>query len=509
MKWNRCFPVIALSILAMFYVPNLARAFTSFPPAKVFVYPDELEVKCGQSFQVYINVSGVTKLEAFDFMLKYSSSVLRCVSLEEGSFLSSGGTTFVAKNEINNEYSVGVGRVWLAVALLDTANVNGSGVLGVVTFNATAGGESVLDLYSDFPYSPDLVKLSACVSTCIRHVAVDGHVVVVCPSPPVECKVTFLTCPVCSNFNITFAGATYYNGSVGTFAYGTSGSATANCGVGYVFDHWEVSGNVEVSSTTANPTCFTITCGGILKAVCRAAAECKVTFLTCPVCSNFNITFAGATYYNGSVGTFAYGTSGSATANCGVGYVFDHWEVSGNVQVSWVGMWDNPARVTITCGGTLKAVCKMCVPANDCPVASFTFKTYGTRVDFDASASFDSVPGRAIVSYRWDFGDGNTTAVSDSAIMHDYATAGTYKVTLTVVNDLDESNSTERIVTVYYTADLNSDAKVDILDIFPVAMAFGSKSGDPNWNARADLDKNGIIDILDVFVAAWDYGKAV
>jgi len=361
MKWNRCFPVIALSILALFYVPNLARAFTSFPPAQVFVYPDELEVKCGQSFQVYINVSGVTMLEAFDFMLKYNSGVLSCVSLEEGSFLSSGGTTFVAKKEINNEYGVGVGRVWLAVALLDTANVNGSGVLGVVTFNATAGGESVLDLYSDFPYSPDLVKLSACVSTCIGQVAVDGHVVVVCPSPPVECK---------------------------------------------------------------------------------------VTFLTCPVCSNFNITFAGTTYHNGSVGTFAYGTSGSATANCGAGYVFDHWEVSGNVQVSWVDMWANPTRVTITCGGTLKAVCKLCAPAYDCPVASFTFKMYGPRVDFNASASLDSVPGRAIVSYRWDFGDGNTTAVSDSTIMHDYATAGTYKVTLTVVNDLDESDSTEKDLTI-------------------------------------------------------------
>jgi hypothetical protein len=279
------------------------------------------------------------------------------VSLDEGSFLSSGGATFVAKKEINNAFGVGVGRVWLAVALLGTANVNGSGILGVITFNATAGGASVLDLYSDFPYNPDLVKLSTGVSTGVCHVVVDGHVVVVCQ-----------------------------------------------------------------------------------------AVECKVTFLTSPGCPGFNITFLGTTYTNGSVGTFAYGTSGYATANHGPGYFIDHWETSGNVQVS--SKWINPTYVTITCGGTLKIVCRAVTPGCDCPVADFTFKKNGPRVSFNASASFDSVPTRAIASYRWDFGDGTKTTESDSTIMHNYVKAGTYKVTLTVVNDLNESNSTEKNLTI-------------------------------------------------------------
>jgi hypothetical protein len=56
-------------------------------------------------------------------------------------------------------------------------------------------------------------------------------------------------------------------------------------------------------------------------------------------------------------------------------------------------------------------------------------------------------------------------------------------------------------------ADLNGDGRINILDIVIVAKAYGSKPGDPKWNATADLDKNGVIDILDICRVAKDYGK--
>jgi hypothetical protein len=59
------------------------------------------------------------------------------------------------------------------------------------------------------------------------------------------------------------------------------------------------------------------------------------------------------------------------------------------------------------------------------------------------------------------------------------------------------------------STDLNKDGSVNILDIFIIAKAFGSKPGDPNWNAVADLNKDNVTNILDVFAVARDYGKTV
>ena len=43
---------------------------------------------------------------------------------------------------------------------------------------------------------------------------------------------------------------------------------------------------------------------------------------------------------------------------------------------------------------------------NDPPVATFTYDCTDLACDFDASGSYD--PDGTIVSYEWDFGDGDT-----------------------------------------------------------------------------------------------------
>ena len=58
-------------------------------------------------------------------------------------------------------------------------------------------------------------------------------------------------------------------------------------------------------------------------------------------------------------------------------------------------------------------------------------------------------------------------------------------------------------------SDLNIDGTVNILDIAFVAIAFGSKEGDDNYNVLADLDENGEVIILDISIVAMDYGKTV
>ncbi len=64
----------------------------------------------------------------------------------------------------------------------------------------------------------------------------------------------------------------------------------------------------------------------------------------------------------------------------------------------------------------------------------------GEEVHFSASSSSD--PDGTIVSYAWDFGDGNTTEGDAPEAVHAYATPGLYKVTLTVEDDDGATNST-------------------------------------------------------------------
>ena len=71
--------------------------------------------------------------------------------------------------------------------------------------------------------------------------------------------------------------------------------------------------------------------------------------------------------------------------------------------------------------------------------------TVNTPITFDASASSD--PDGTIVSYSWDFGDGNTAAGVTAT--NTYVMAGTFPVTLTVTDDagLTASAQTEAVIT--------------------------------------------------------------
>ncbi len=55
--------------------------------------------------------------------------------------------------------------------------------------------------------------------------------------------------------------------------------------------------------------------------------------------------------------------------------------------------------------------------------------------------------------------------------------------------------------------DVNGDGKVNIIDTFSVALAYGSYPGHPTWNPNYDINNDGKINLIDYFITALNYGK--
>ena len=54
--------------------------------------------------------------------------------------------------------------------------------------------------------------------------------------------------------------------------------------------------------------------------------------------------------------------------------------------------------------------------------------------------------------------------------------------------------------------DLNLDGKVDLKDVYLIGEAFGSISGDSNWNPVTDVNGDGKVDLKDYFIIAKHFG---
>ncbi|MCW3985397.1 MAG: PKD domain-containing protein [Candidatus Bathyarchaeota archaeon] len=84
------------------------------------------------------------------------------------------------------------------------------------------------------------------------------------------------------------------------------------------------------------------------------------------------------------------------------------------------------------------------------PVAAFSFSPSDPLehevVTFDASAS--TPDGGVIISYEWNFGDGNITTVTSSIINHTYSTFGNYTVTLNVTDSEGKWDTESEPITV-------------------------------------------------------------
>jgi PKD repeat protein/archaellum component FlaF (FlaF/FlaG flagellin family) len=136
---------------------------------------------------------------------------------------------------------------------------------------------------------------------------------------------------------------------------------------------------------------------------------------------------------------------------------------------------------------------------NRIPIASFTESaetvSIGETIHFNASESYD--PDGTIVSYSWDFGDGNTATGFE--VDHAYEDDGIYTVTLTVIDDDGATGSATATKTV-----LNQPP----LPLFTMNGSTNETFNIPinstvTFDASASYDPDG-----DITVYYWDFGDS-
>lgn len=186
-------------------------------------------------------------------------------------------------------------------------------------------------------------------------------------------------------------------------------------GLQQVQNHYRASGR-PLNVTSSPPT---------------AAFTSSITYLT------VNADASGSSDPNGPITSYDWSFGDGATAT---GVTTRHVYAAPGTYTVRLTVRDTDGNTATTS----RSVTATSPPANQAPTAAFTSTVTDLAAAFDGGTSSD--PDGSVQSYAWDFGDGSTgTGVTTS---HSYAQAGTYQVTLTVVDNQGATASVTNAVTV-------------------------------------------------------------
>jgi len=112
---------------------------------------------------------------------------------------------------------------------------------------------------------------------------------------------------------------------------------------------------------------------------------------------------------------------------------------------------------TVTDGGNFASanpdsvLIRLMPPGDIIPTGDWTYVPAAPKVNqdiaFNGSGVLAQSPGRTIVSWRWDFNDGSSPKTGP-VVTHDFGLAGTYHVVLTTTDDVGQTKSIPKDITV-------------------------------------------------------------
>lgn len=135
------------------YVEFKVGTAVSISPSNISGPPPDVD----EQFTVDITVSTDSDIWSWQAGMSFNATVLQCISVEEGPFLATGGTTAWVPGEIRNTEGT---ITPYSCELTAGTPVNGTGILATVTFEVTGYGTSYLNLTDVKLLDSDLAEIS-------------------------------------------------------------------------------------------------------------------------------------------------------------------------------------------------------------------------------------------------------------------------------------------------------------------------------------------------------------
>lgn len=140
----RTFRKKILHLALLSFVVIVFGAFPARGDSIISIQPSLSTPSVGSFFDVFVDISSVTDLYAFQFDISFNPAILSGTSVTEGAFLPAGGATFFIPGSIDN---IGGSISFTADILLSAVSgVSGSGTLADLQFQALTMGTSPVNL---------------------------------------------------------------------------------------------------------------------------------------------------------------------------------------------------------------------------------------------------------------------------------------------------------------------------------------------------------------------------
>jgi len=484
MKWLKSALVILITLCAFVAVYSPSEVNAQIDETKVYVSPTEYTaVHLGEVFQIDVMIYHGFNITGYEFRLRFNNTLLSCLNVTYGNFFPLPPRSAQSFN-VDNEQ----GKVEVSAALsLSETPISGNGILATITFNATYAVP-----YGEQREECELLLENVYLyqnwsSTPTAPVTENGYYYTPWENPALQLTLDMEKTECYFEEEIIIQGYLYADGTpvsdalVGLEIYNPQEFPI----VSRTFATGAIpppADEIEILSVTpcdlgGTPTYVfrKRTFAYFHVVVENKISESKHVVVTVNIFDSKNATL-GVTRWEGII-------SGNSQLEIVLSFPIEDKAATGTAIV-----YANAFTQAIKDGG---------VPYCQEKMANFTI------IEASGGSLLTTVPTQS-------------TSSSGTGVI-----TGHYELTFQIPFLHPQGNYTVYVATEYFgtyannsrtfnlsiLGDIDGNGKVDLSDLVTVALAYGSKPGDPHWNPEADVNKDNEVNLQDLVIVAMAYGN--